>query len=106
MQDGGGAASGLKPAPRRYHHYMSSVESKGGLARKLLALTMGAVAAKLALIAVEQIWTRGFRQSLPEFTDEESVLRKVAWIGLTAAAVGVARELARELTAPKVREQA
>ncbi|MGI8427021.1 MAG: DUF4235 domain-containing protein [Actinomycetota bacterium] len=80
---------------------MSNLERKGGLARKVLALAMGALAAKFALMAVEQVWTRGFHQDLPEMSEQESMARKVAWIGLTAAAVGMAREAARQLTAPK-----
>lgn len=83
---------------------MGEVESKGGLARKLVALALGALAAKLAMMAVEQLWTRGLHQNLPEMTDEESVAKKVAWIGITAAAVGMAREAARQLAAPKVRQ--
>jgi len=62
---------------------------------------MGALAAKFALMAVEQVWTKGFRQDLPEMSEAESMAKKVAWIGLTAAAVGMAREAARQLTAPK-----
>lgn len=84
---------------------MPSTEMKGGLARKVFALAMGALAAKFAMMAVEQLWTKGLRQELPGFTDEESVGRKIAWIGLTAAAVGMSRELVRELTAPKVAEE-
>lgn len=67
----------------------------------MFALAMGAMAAKLALMAVEQLWTKGLHRDLPEMTDEESMATKVAWIGLTAAAVGMAREAARQLTAPK-----
>ncbi len=85
---------------------MANVESKGGLARKLMALAAGALAAKLAMMAVEQIWTKGLKQDLPEFTDEESLGKKVAWIGLTAAAVGMAREAVRQVTAPKVADYA
>lgn len=82
---------------------MPETERKGGLARKLLALAIGALAAKLALSVVEQVWTRGLRRDLPEMSEEESTMQKVAWIGLTAAAVGIARELARQMTAPKQR---
>ncbi len=81
---------------------MGHMERKGGIARKLLALAMGAFAAKLALMAVEQVWTKGFHKDLPEMSEEESMAKKVAWIGLTATAVGMARETARQLTAPKV----
>jgi len=84
---------------------MNATSYRGGLARKLLAFAVGALAAKFAMSAVEQIWTRGFRKGIPEMSEEESVLTKVAWIGLTAAAVGMARELARELTAPRVPEE-
>lgn len=82
---------------------MTKMEHSGGLARKLLAFSLAAVAARLAMAAVEQIWTRGLRKGVPEMTQEESILTKVAWIGLTAAVVGMARELARELAAPRVR---
>jgi hypothetical protein len=85
---------------------VSKVESKGGLVRKLLAVALGALAAKFAMMAVEQLWTKALRQELPTELEEESLMRKVAWIGLTAAAVGMAREAARELAAPKVKEEA
>lgn len=81
---------------------MADFDSKGGVSRKLLAIALGALAAKFAMMAVEQIWTKGFHQDLPDMSDEESMAKKVAWIGLTAAAVGMAREAARQLTAPKV----
>jgi len=84
---------------------MPLTEMKGGLSRKLFALAMGALAAKFAMMAVEQIWTRGFRRELPGLSEEESIGRKIAWIGLTAAAVGMSRELVRELTSPKVAEE-
>ena len=80
---------------------MAESENKAGLARKVLALAMGALAAKFALMAVEQVWTKGFRQDLPGTSEEESVAKKVVWIGLTAAAVGMAREAARHLSAPR-----
>lgn len=81
---------------------MADFDSKGGVSRKLMALAFGALAAKFAMMAVEQIWTKGFHQDLPQMSDEESMAKKVAWIGLTAAAVGMAREAARQLTAPKI----
>ena len=82
---------------------MAETETKGGLARKILALILGALAAKLAMTAVEQFWTRGLRKDVPEMSGAESALKKVAWIGLTAAAVGIARQLAREVTAPRTK---
>lgn len=81
---------------------MPKVEKKGGLARSLVALAVGTMAAKLALKGAEKIWTAGFRQSeVPSMDEGESIARKVAWIALSAALVGVARELAKDLTAPK-----
>ncbi|MGH2772621.1 MAG: DUF4235 domain-containing protein [Actinomycetota bacterium] len=80
---------------------MADLDRKGGLARKVAALALGALAAKIALMAVEKVWTKGFGRDIPEMTDEESLGRKIAWIGLTAAAVGMAREAARSITAPK-----
>ena len=68
------------------------------IAKKLFALAMGALAAKFAIMAAEAMWTKGLRQDLPEMSDEESMARKVAWIGLTAASVGMAREVVRQLT--------
>lgn len=83
---------------------MSDVSSKGGFPRKLIALALGALAARFAMMAVEQLWTKAFRQEVPGMTEEESMAKKVAWIGLTAAAVGMAREAARQLASPKARE--
>jgi hypothetical protein len=82
--------------------YVAEVETKGGIFRKLLALAAGALAARLAIAAVEKLWTKGLRQDLPEMSEYESLGKKLAWIGMTAAAVGIARELAREITAPRV----
>ena len=83
---------------------MTEIDSKGGLARKLVALALGALAARFAMMAVEQLWTKAFRQEVPGMTEEESMARKVAWIGLTAAAVGMAREAARQLAAPSAKQ--
>jgi hypothetical protein len=79
---------------------MAKVKRKGGLARKLLAIALGAVAAKIALKAVEKAWTKGLHKPVPDVDDESSMGRKIAWMGVTAAAVGMAREMVRELTAP------
>lgn len=72
---------------------MASEESD--FTRKVLALALGALAAKLAIVAMEQLWTKGLRKELPA-EDDDRVWQRVIWIGLTAAAVGMARELARE----------
>lgn len=78
---------------------MKRTERQGGVGNKLLAVGLGFVAAKLALVVIEQIWTKGLRRPLPD-ADEASTANKVAWMGVTAAAVGMARELAKELAAP------
>lgn len=67
--------------------------------RRILTLILGAVAAKLAMSALEQIWTKGLRQDLPDRSEQRSLLKKVAWVGLAAATVTLARELVRELVA-------
>lgn len=82
---------------------MSKTERAGGITQKLLALGLSALAAKIALMAIEQLWTKGLHRPIPR--DEESTMgNKLAWMGLTAAAVGMAREVVRELTAPTVKE--
>ncbi len=78
-------------------------ERKGGVAQKLLALGLSALAAKLTMMAVEKFWTKGLHKPIPD-PDEASMATKMAWMGVTAAAVGMAREMVRELTAPSVRE--
>jgi hypothetical protein len=83
---------------------MNKTKREGGLAQKLLALALSALAAKIALAAIEQIWTRGLHKPIPK-DDESSLGTKLAWMGVTAAAVGMAREMVRELTAPTVREE-
>jgi hypothetical protein len=83
---------------------MNKTKREGGLAQKLLALALSALAAKIALAAIEQLWTRGLRKPIPD-DDEASLATKLAWMGVTAAAVGIAREMVRELTAPTVREE-
>lgn len=83
---------------------MPKVDRKGGLARSLVALAVGTIAAKVAMKAAEKIWTAGFRQSdVPSMDESESIARKAAWVALSAALVGVARELAKDLAAPKAR---
>ncbi|MDQ4149745.1 MAG: DUF4235 domain-containing protein [Actinomycetota bacterium] len=83
---------------------MAKVKRKGGLGRKLVAIVLGAVAAKIAMKAVEQAWTKGLHKPIPDLDEEESLARKLAWMGITAAAVGMAREMVRELTAPVERD--
>jgi hypothetical protein len=85
---------------------MPDTETKGGFARKLLAILLAAIAARLAMIAVEFFWTKGLRRDLPEMSETESALTKAAWVGLTAAAVGIARELAKSAARPRVKEEA
>ncbi len=83
---------------------MPKTERKGSLAQKLLALGLSALAAKLTMMAVEKFWTKGLHKPIPDL-DESSLATKMAWMGVTAAAVGVAREMVRELTAPVAREE-
>jgi hypothetical protein len=80
---------------------MPKSERKGGIVRGIVALLLGTIAAKLALKGAEKIWTAGLRQDLPEMRRDEPMVKKAAWIALSAALVGVARELARDLAAPK-----
>ena len=82
---------------------MAKVKKKGGIGRSILALALGTVAAKLALKGAEKIWTAGFRQEVPRMEEEESIARKAAWVALTAALVGMAREIAKDLAAPKAK---
>jgi hypothetical protein len=81
---------------------MPKSERKGGKVRTLLAVVLGAAAAKVALKGAEKLWTSGFRQDLPGTSEQESIAKKAAWVALSAALVGVARELVRDLAAPKV----
>ncbi|MGQ0678149.1 MAG: DUF4235 domain-containing protein [Actinomycetota bacterium] len=83
---------------------MGKAERTSGLIQKLLALGLSALAAKLALMAIEKLWTKGLHKPIPS-GDESSMATKLAWMGVTAAAVGMAREMVRELTAPTVREE-
>jgi uncharacterized protein DUF4235 len=70
-----------------------------GVVRKLLAVAAGALAARVAFKMTEKLWTKGLRQDLPGESGEESVAKAVAWVGLTAAVVGMAREAVRQLVA-------
>ncbi|MBW3590430.1 MAG: DUF4235 domain-containing protein [Actinobacteria bacterium] len=83
---------------------MTKTERQGGLGSKALALALGVVAAKLAQVAAEKLWTKGLHRPLPE-ADDASMANKIAWMGVTAAAVGMARELARELASPLVKDE-
>jgi hypothetical protein len=82
---------------------MAKVKKKGGIARSIVALALGTMAAKLAMKGAEKIWTAGFRQDVPRMVEEESIVRKAAWVALSAALVGMAREIAKDLAAPKAR---
>jgi hypothetical protein len=86
--------------PREEH--MSKVERKGGIGRGVLALILGAAAARIATKSAEKIWTAGLHRDVPAMRREESMVEKAAWIALSAALVGVARELAKDLAAPKI----
>jgi hypothetical protein len=83
---------------------MSKVERKGGIGRGVLALILGAAAAKLATRSAEKIWTSGLHRDVPAMRRDESILEKAAWIALSAALVGVARELAKDIAAPKIEQ--
>ncbi len=83
---------------------MAKTERQGGLGNKALALALGVVAAKLAQVAAEKLWTKGLHRPLPD-ADDASMANKIAWMGVTAAAVGMARELARELASPLVKDE-
>lgn len=78
---------------------MTKTGRQGGLGNKVLGIALGVVAAKFALMATEKVWTKGFHRPLPD-ADDASMANKVAWMGVTAAAVGMARELARQVAAP------
>lgn len=72
-----------------------------GLTRKLVALLLGAVAAKFAMMAIEQVWTKGLGRDVPGDLDEESAAANLVWIGLTAAGVALAREVVRQMFSRK-----
>lgn len=74
-----------------------------GTGRKLLALGLSMVAAKVAMRATEKIWTRGLGQNLPEMSERESIIKKAGWVALSAAVVGMARELTKDLALPSAR---
>lgn len=72
-----------------------------GFTRKIAALALGALAAKFALMAIERVWTKGLGRDVPGDLDEESVAASLLWIGITAAAVALAREAVRQMLARK-----
>lgn len=71
-----------------------------------MAIAAGALAAKAAMTLVEAVWTKALKKDLPQMEEGESTVEKLAWIALTAAAVGVARELGREAVSPRARTSA
>lgn len=81
------------------------MDDEDGLTERLLSIAAAALAAKLAMVALEAIWTKGLGKDLPG-NDSDSTLSKVVWIGLAAAAVGMARELAQQLIRGKFTERA
>jgi hypothetical protein len=83
---------------------MAKTERKGGMARTVAAVVLGGVAAKIATKGAEKIWTKGFRQDVPLMQQGEPLMKKAAWLALSSALVGVARELARDFAAPKAQE--
>lgn len=62
--------------------------------KRLLGLALAAVAARAAMLAVELLWTRGLGKDLPGEGEEGSLMEKVVWVGLAAAGVAMAREVA------------
>jgi hypothetical protein len=74
---------------------------KNNVAMKVLAIVLAAAAGRLALRAMEKLWTKGLRKPVPGGEEEASLMNRVAWVGATTAAAGIAREVIRELTAPK-----
>jgi len=72
-----------------------------GFARKIAAIALGALAAKLALMALEQAWTKGLGREVPGNLDEDSAAANLVWIGITAAGVALAREAVQQMLARK-----
>lgn len=66
--------------------------------RRLLGLALAAIAARAAVMAVELLWTKGLGKDLPGETEESSLIEKVVWVGLAAAGVAMAREVAEGMT--------
>lgn len=72
-----------------------------GFTRKIAALLLGGIAAKFALMAIEQVWTKGLGRDIPGDLDESSAATNLLWIGITASAVALAREAVRQMLVRK-----
>lgn len=64
------------------------------------AMIAGVVAVKLATYIVTTVWRLITRENPPQVDEEAPVGKKAAWIAVSAAAAGVARQTARDLVKP------
>ncbi|MGH2819393.1 MAG: DUF4235 domain-containing protein [Actinomycetota bacterium] len=71
----------------------SAVQSMG-------AVLAGVIAVRLATYVVTTAWRLITREDPPQVDEEAPVGKKAAWIALSAAAAGVARQTARDLVKP------
>lgn len=76
------------------------MSEENGLARKLAAALLAAIAARAALKLVEGVWKKGMRREPPPESANSSLSEKLVWVALGAAAVALARELARQAVNP------
>ena len=77
-----------------------SVPQKPSLFQTLGAMVAGILAVKAATFLVTTIWRLATREDPPQVDQAVPVRKKAAWLALTGAVTGAARQAARDMIKP------
>ncbi len=77
-----------------------SVPQKPSLLQSIGATIAGLLAVKLAMYIITTLWRLVTREEPPQVDEKVPVGKKAAWLALSGAASGTARQTARDLIKP------
>ncbi len=77
-----------------------SVPQKPSLFQTIGAMIAGILAVKIATLVVTTIWRLATREDPPQVDQAVPVKKKAAWLALTGAVTGAARQAARDFVKP------
>ena len=85
---------GKKPLPD------GSVPQKSSMFQNLAAVIGGIIAVRIATYMVTTLWRLVTKEEPPQIDQAVPIPKKAAWIALTGAAAGAARQSIRDLIKP------
>jgi hypothetical protein len=77
-----------------------SAPQKPSLAQTLGAMIAGILAVKIATFVVTTVWRLATREDPPQVDQAVPIKKKAAWLALTGAVTGAARQAARDVIKP------